>query len=125
MYAKTHIKGHTVYLHRLIVNAPLRAGWSSIMRMEIRSAIAARIFASRPGVRRRRTHVEPAQSAWRRRVVLPSASTSQRPWRAYIYVNGRFQHLGYFASEQEATDVKVQADLQRFGEFSFHRRQAA
>ncbi|MDQ2841958.1 MAG: HNH endonuclease [Acidobacteriota bacterium] len=44
---------------------------------------------------------------------------STHPWRAYIYENCRFKHLGYFSTEAEAAAKRLQVEQQLFGEFAW------
>lgn len=42
----------------------------------------------------------------------------ERPWKAYITLNGRYRHLGHFHTPEEAGRVYDAAARQHFGEFA-------
>ena len=45
-------------------------------------------------------------------------SAYRHKWRAYIQLNGRRTHLGYFGTEEEAAETYARTALKVFGEFA-------
>ena len=43
---------------------------------------------------------------------------ARNKWRAYITVNGKTKHLGYFINKEEAIKARREAEIKYFGEFA-------
>jgi len=44
-------------------------------------------------------------------------SKASGKWRAYIWVNGKEKHLGYYEDFDEAVEVRLKAEFKYYGEF--------
>jgi hypothetical protein len=63
----------------------------------------------------------------RNRVNLPSNNTSgvigvcwdkkAKKWKAFIMINGKQKHLGYFINKEDAIKVRKEGEIKYFGEF--------
>ena len=43
---------------------------------------------------------------------------ARNKWRAYITINGKTKHLGYFINKEDAIQSRIEAELKYFGEFA-------
>ena len=43
---------------------------------------------------------------------------ARNKWRAYITINGKTKHLGYFINKEDAIQSRLEAELKYFGEFA-------
>jgi hypothetical protein len=116
-YAKAHVGGHTLYMHRLILFGKRAASerrkvdhWNrnglDNRRSNLRSVTHGQNIMNsvgRPSVRRSRY-----KGVSVRRHPL-------KPFRACIQVNGKQRHLGYYPSEIEAAQAYDKAALVLFG----------
>jgi len=50
--------------------------------------------------------------------ILRGRDNNKRPYQAYLSYQGRQNHLGYFATSEEAFEVHKKAHIARYGEFS-------
>jgi HNH endonuclease len=126
VYAKTQIGGRTVYMHRFLADAPSDPG----LVIDHRNGDGLDNRRSNLRLATRRQNAQNSRGAVGRRLSATRGVSKrqhpQRPWRAYIYdLNGRFKHLGYFATEEEAVATRLKAEKELFGEFAFQCRNAA
>ncbi|MBV8831254.1 MAG: HNH endonuclease [Acidobacteriaceae bacterium] len=112
-------------MHRLVANAPRVRG----LVVDHRNGST---LDNRKANLRLATFKQNAQNssgaAGRRRSATRGVSFRKHatlPWRCYIYVDGRFKHIGYFATEEEAREARSQVEKELFGEFAFQCRPAA
>lgn len=125
IYAKTQLAGRTVYMHRLLVNAPTDPGLVvdhrngdglDNRRCNLRIATWRENARNSPGAASRRVSAVRGVTKREHRT---------RPWRAHIYDSLGFKHLGYFETEAEAVAVRVAAEKEIFGEFAWSEQDAA
>lgn len=103
-----------IMLHRFILNAPPGMDVDHInhdlldnRRSNIRLATRSQNSANRPSKSGSSSRYKGV--VWHERV---------NPWRAKIAVNGKQQHLGYFATEEEAAHAYDKAAYAAWGEFA-------
>jgi hypothetical protein len=120
-YAAAHLKSpegkrHVVYMHRMIIGYPMDG--------EIDHVDGEGLHNWRANLR----HASVAQNQWNRPAPKSNTSgakgvsfisTRQRPakWHAWIEVNRRVIHLGYYRTFEEAAAARRAAEIEAHGDF--------
>ena len=110
-YATTHFKGKTVYMHRLIMDAP-QGKWIDHIDGDGLNNKKENLRLSTPSQ-------NGANSKTFKRFKGVSYRKDRKKYRAYImYPGKRYKHLGHFKEEKEAAKAYNKAAIQLFGEFA-------
>ena len=112
-------KSHDIKLHRFIMSAPpesvvdhIDGNWLDCRRQNLRICTNAENSRNAP---RKKTNTTGFKGV--------SYASKRGKYRASIYINGKYKHLGYFDTPEAASSVYKEAAKKLFGEF--YREEAA
>lgn len=115
-YAMTSIKGKSVYMHRLIMNAPFSMGGRIVVDHVNGDGLDNRRHNLR--VCSQSENLANAKRSRGRSKFKGVFEGSPGRWLAYMRINYKKHHLGYYASEIEAAIAYNRAVMQARGEFA-------
>ena len=107
--AITKINNKNVLLHRLILDCP--------KELDVDHINHNRLDNKRNNIRICTT----TQNSQNKKCLGISFHIRIKKWQTYIIVNGKYRHLGYFKTKQEALRVRHKAEKKYFGEFAYRR----
>lgn len=115
-YVKRKEKDKSIYMHRLILNAPKDKAVDHADRNGLNNQREnLRICSDTQNQANRRTQSN-SKSGYKG--VFLRKEGGKRRWRAIIYMSGRRFYIGYFKSAEEAAVAYNQAATKIFGEFA-------
>lgn len=115
-YVISNKNDNTIYLHRLILNlniTPFNGDHKIGRKKDNRKKYLRECTQSQNSMNKE------IQSNNTSGVVGVNYFKPNNKWRAYITLNGKQIHLGYFNNKEDAIEVRKQAEEEYFGEFSF------
>lgn len=121
-YVKTNIKNkHTLQIHKLITNTNKEIQIDHIVSYT--NDIPRTLNNLKSNLR----HVTNSQNQMNRKlasnntsgVVGVSYSKQRSKWRAYIKINNKYMHLGYYNDFQDAVKIRSEAEIKYFGEYRY------
>lgn len=113
------IKGDNKDLHRVLTNAPKGTEVDHINGNTLDNRLCNLRVCSKAENNRNKPHQSNNTSGH----MGVSFKKDKRKWKAYISVNKKQLHLGYFSTKEEAIQVRRQAEIKYFKEFAPNRNE--
>jgi len=115
-YAKTHISGKTIYMHRLImglVNAPRHVFVDHIDTNGLDNRKANLLISNNQNNQRNQRKHTKGYSKYKG---VSTSGNKANPWTAQFKLSGIQIHIGHYRTEEEAAIAYNNAALKHFGE---------
>lgn len=116
-YAYAHPRDGRVYMHRLLCPGAEEVDHRNGDGLDNRRA-NLRPTTHRLNLANQRKQARPTSSRFKGVSYFRSGDARRKPWAAYIKVNARKRHLGYFEDELEAAAAYNAAAETAWGEFA-------